>query len=132
MACAVPSVRGSARKNYLCGTFFDALIESILHDKHKRTNTPCRYTSEQCQKLTSDNGGLSPMSRSSNVWENAAIESFFSLLRTERIVKKVYLSRDDQTADLFDYIESFYNPVRRQSNIGYISPVEFENKAGSA
>ena len=59
-------------------------------------------------------------------------ESVFSSLKTERIGKKVYRSRDAARADVFDYIERFYNPVRRHSTIGYLSPLEFERKVGLA
>lgn len=67
--------------------------------------------------------------RSGNVWDNAAMESFFSSLKTERTARKVYRTRDDARADVFDYIERFYNPRRRHSTLGYMSPVEFEEKA---
>ena len=67
------------------------------------------------------------MSRRGNCWDNAAMESFFSTLKTERLCKKHYRTRDDLRADVFDYIERFYNPRRRHSTIGYISPVQFEN-----
>jgi len=75
-------------------------------------------------------GGTCSMSRSGNVWHNAAMESFFSSLKTERIARKVYRTRDQARADAFDYIECFYNPKRRHSTLGYISPVEFERQAG--
>ena len=69
------------------------------------------------------------MSRSGNVWDNAAIESFFSLLKTERTASKTYRTRDQAKADVFDYIERFYNPRRRHSTLGYLSPMEFERQA---
>ena len=62
------------------------------------------------------------------VWDNAAMESFFSSLKTERTVRKVYRTRDDAKADVFDYIERFYNPRRRHSTLGYSSPIEFEER----
>lgn len=55
------------------------------------------------------------------------MESFFSTLKIERLSKKHYRTRDDLRADVFDYIERFYNPRRRHSAIGYVSPVQFEN-----
>ena len=67
------------------------------------------------------------MSRSGNVWDNAAMESFFSSLKTERTGRKVYSTREAK-ADVFDYIERFYNPRRRHSTLGYLSPVEFEEE----
>ncbi len=66
------------------------------------------------------------------LWDNAAMESFFSSLKTERTARKVYRTRDDAIADVFDYIERFYNPKRRHSKLGYLSPMEFENKVGLA
>ena len=72
------------------------------------------------------------MSRSENVWDNAAMESFFSSLKTERTGHKTYRTRDEARADVFDYIERFYNLKRRHSTIGYLSPMEFEKQAGLA
>jgi len=57
------------------------------------------------------------------------MESFFSSLKTERTARKVYRTRDDARADVFDYIERFYNLRRRHSTPGYLSPVEFEEQA---
>jgi putative transposase len=58
------------------------------------------------QKLMADHGVICSMSRSGNVWDNAAMESFFSSLKTERTVRKTYRTRDEAKADVFDYIES--------------------------
>lgn len=102
--------------------------DALLHHSDQGS----QETSEQFQKLMADNGVLCSMSRAGNVWDNAATESFFSSLKTERIGKKTYRTRDAARADVFDYIERFYNTVRRHSTIGYISPVEFERKAGLA
>ena len=63
---------------------------------------------------------------------NAAMESFFSSLKTERTARKIYRTRNEARADVFDYIERFYNATRRHSTIGYLSPVEFERKVGLA
>ena len=91
-----------------------------------------QYTSEQFQRLMADHGVVRSMSRSGNVWDNAAMESFFSSLKTERTARKTYRTRDEANADVFDYIERFYNPKRRHSTIGYLSPMEFEMQAGLA
>jgi putative transposase len=53
-------------------------------------------------------------------------------LKTERVARKIYRTRDEAKADVFDYIERFYNTKGRHSTIGYISPMEFERKAGLA
>ncbi len=100
----------------------------LLHHSDRRS----QYTSDQFQRLMADHGVTCSMSLSGNVWDNAAMESFFSSLKTERTARKVYRTRDEAKADVFDYIERFYNPKRRHSTIGYISPVEFEMKAGLA
>jgi putative transposase len=87
-----------------------------------------QYTSEQCQSLMTEHGVVCSLSRSGNVWDNAAMESFFSTLKTERTARQVYHTRDAARADVFDYIERFYNPRRRHSTLGYLSPVAYEAK----
>jgi putative transposase len=81
-----------------------------------------QYTSEQFQRLMADNGVICSMSRSGNVWDNAAMESFLSSLKAERTGNKTYRTRNEARADVFDYIECFYNLKRRHSTIGYLSP----------
>jgi hypothetical protein len=102
--------------------------DALLHHSDRGS----QYTSEQFQRLMIDHGVVCSMSRSGNVWDNAAMESFFSSLKTERTARKIYRTRDEAKADVFDYIERFYNPNRRHSTIGYLSPMEFERKAGLA
>lgn len=57
------------------------------------------------------------------------MERFFSSLKTERVARKVYRTRNEARADVFDYIERFYNPRRRHSKLGYLSPMELEARA---
>ena len=90
-----------------------------------------QYTSEHFQELLKEQGITCSMSRAAEVLDNSAMESFFSSLKTERSARKVYRSREQARADVFDYIERFYNPNRRHSTLGYVSPVEFE-KASEA
>ena len=99
--------------------------DALLHHSDRGS----QYTSEQFQRLMADHGVVCSMSRSGNVWDNAAMESFFSSLKTERTARKTYRSRDEAKADVFDYIERFYNLKRRHSTIGYLSPMEFEMQA---
>ena len=99
--------------------------ETLLHHSDQGS----QYTSEPFQRLMADNGIVCSMSRTGNVWDNAAMESFFSSLKTERTARKTYRTRDEAKADVFDYIERFYNPRRRQSTLGYVSPAEFEMQA---
>ncbi len=102
--------------------------DALLHHSDQGS----QYTSKQFQRLLADNGVTCSMSRSGNVWDNAAMESFFSSLKTERTVRRVYRTRDQARADVFDYIERFYNPFRRHSTLGYLSPIEFEKQAALA
>lgn len=69
------------------------------------------------------------MSRSGNCWDNAAMESFFSSLKTERRARTTYRTRNQAKADVFDYVERFHNPRRRHPTLGYLSPIEFERQA---
>jgi putative transposase len=57
------------------------------------------------------------------------MESFFPTLKTERVKRKTYRTRDEARADVFDYIERFYNPRRRHSTLGYLGRVELEAQA---
>lgn len=85
-----------------------------------------QYTSESFQRVLTAQGIICSMSRSGDVWDNAVMESFFSTLKTERTARQQYPTRDAARADVFDYLERFYNPIRRHSTLGYVSPVEFE------
>jgi len=79
-----------------------------------------------------DNGVTCSMSRPGNIWDNAAMDSFVSSLKTERVGKTMYRSRAQAKADVFDYIECFYNPTRQHSTLGHLSPIDFEMEAGVA
>ncbi|MEI7465290.1 MAG: IS3 family transposase, partial [Burkholderiales bacterium] len=96
--------------------------QELLH----HSDQDSQYTSEHFQRLLAEQGIVCSMSRAGEVWDNSAMESFFSSLKTERTARKVYRMRDEAKSDVFDYIERFYNPTRRHSTIGYVSPVQFE------
>lgn len=68
------------------------------------------------------------MSRRGNCHDNAVAESFFNLLKRERIRRRTYKTRDEARHDVLDYIEMFYNPVRKHARNGMLSPVEFERQ----
>ena len=102
----------------------DALVMAIWrrgkpHALLHHSDQGSQYTSEQFQRLMADSGVTCSMSRSGNCWDNAAMESFFSSLKTERVGRKVCRSRDEARADVFDYVERFYNPTPRHSTIGH-------------
>jgi hypothetical protein len=70
---------------------------------------------------------LSPsMSRKGHCWDNAVAESFLSNLKSEKIKKKIYKIRQEAKSEVFEYIEDFYNPPRRNKNLEQLSPLEFE------
>jgi putative transposase len=101
---------------------------SVLHHSDRGS----QYTSERFQQLLDELGIQCSMSRSGNCWDNAVVESFFASMKTERTDRRQYATRDEARADVFDYIERFYNPKRRHSTLGYVSPIEFENMAATA
>jgi putative transposase len=88
-----------------------------------------QYTSEQFQRLMAANGVTCSMSRAGNVWDNAAMESFFATPKTERTAHKLCRTRNHASADVFDYIERFCNPKRRHSTLGYLRSAEFERRS---
>lgn len=85
-----------------------------------------QYTAEDFQRLLADHGIICSMSRKGDCWDNAAMEAFFSTLKLERTNRTRYRTRDEARADVFDYIERFYNPRRRHSTLGQVSPDQFE------
>jgi putative transposase len=68
------------------------------------------------------------MSRRGNCHDNAVAESFFQLIKRERIRRKTYTTRAQAREDVFDYIEMFYNPKRRHGFNENLSPVNFEKR----
>ena len=87
-----------------------------------------QFTSREWQTFLSQHNLEPSMSRRGNCHDNAVAESFFQLLKREWIGRRTYLTRDDARRDVFDYIEMFYNPKRKHTNNGMLSPVDFENR----
>jgi len=85
-----------------------------------------QYASHDFQKLLRDQGIECSMSGAGNCYDNAVAESFFALLKRERVHRRHYQTRAEATADMFQYIEIFYNRQRRHSSLGYRSPEQFE------
>jgi putative transposase len=69
------------------------------------------------------------MSRKGNCWDNAVAESFFSTLKLELVYRTSFATRQEARAAIFEYIEVFYNRLRRHSTLGYLSPVDYERAA---
>jgi putative transposase len=88
-----------------------------------------QYGSDDWRRFCRTNGLEPSMSRRGNCWDNAVAESFFSSLKKERIKKRIYQNREVATAEISDYINKFYNPTRRHSHLGGVSPEAFEAAA---
>jgi putative transposase len=88
-----------------------------------------QYASDHYQRLLGRHGIECSMSGVGQCWDNAPMESFFASLKKELVHHEDYQTRAEAKASIFEYIETFYNPKRRHSSLGYLSPAEFE-KAG--
>ena len=109
----------------------DALLMAVWRRKPKtrvivHSDQGSQYGSDDWKRFCLANHLEPSMSRRGNCWDNAVAESFFSSLKKERIRKRIYKTRDMARADVFDYIEAFYNRTRRHSHLGGVSPEAFE------
>lgn len=109
----------------------DALMMAVWRRKPEgetlvHSDQGSQYTSYDWSRFLDSNGLEGSMSRRGNCHDNAVAESFFQLLKRERIKRKIYATRETAKADIFNYIEMFYNPVRRHGHNGNVSPVQFE------
>ncbi|MFK7887468.1 MAG: IS3 family transposase [Gammaproteobacteria bacterium] len=109
----------------------DALMMAVwrrkpIHRVIVHSDQGSQYGSDDWLRFCRDHRLDTSMSRRGNCWDNAVAESFFSSLKKERIKRRIYKTRSLARADIFDYIEMFYNPNRRHSHIGGVSPEAFE------
>jgi putative transposase len=113
----------------------DLVLQALLHAVWRRkpdsevvvhSDQGSQYTSQAWQRFLGDHGLLCSMSRRGNCWDNAVAESFFQLLKREKIKRRIYSTRAEARADVFNYIEMFYNPKRRHGNNGNVSPADYE------
>lgn len=112
----------------------DALLMAVWRRKPKQkvivhSDQGSQYGSDDAMRFCRDHNLEPSMSRRGNCYDNAVAESFFSSLKKERIGRKIYRTREEARADIFDYIEVFYNRIRRHSYLGQMSPYEFEKAA---
>ena len=88
-----------------------------------------QYAAQAYQCHLAESGLVCSMSRKGDCWDNAPLESFFATLKKELIHQRNYASREQAQLEVFEFIEVYYNRQRRHSTLGYLSPVEFEQKA---
>lgn len=85
-----------------------------------------QYASAEYRRLLTQFGMVQSMSRKGNCWDNAPMESWFASLKKEEVYLTKYETRAAARAAIFDYVEVFYNNIRRHSKIGNVSPAAFE------
>jgi putative transposase len=114
----------------------DAVIKAVRARRIKQTvihsDQGSQYGSDDWRRFCKRNRLEPSMSRRGNCWDNAVAESFFASLKKERIKKRIYVNRMSAIEDVRDYIDSFYNPVRRHRHLGGVSPDVFEANAKRA
>lgn len=115
----------------------DALLMAVQRRRPKsnvliHSDQGSQYGSDDWLRFCKANSLIPSMSRRGNCWDNAVVESFFSTLKKERIRRHIYRTRADARADVFDFIEMFYNPRRRHSHLGDVSPEAFERASKPA
>jgi len=86
----------------------------------------CQYTSEAYPSFLKKHGIQVSMSRKGNCWDNAVMERFFGTLKREWTSRAHFKTHEEARTTIFEYIEAFYNRVRKHSTLGYLSPVHFE------
>jgi len=87
------------------------------------------YASDDYRRALEERGLVASMSRTGDCWDNAVAESFFASLKAELVDHERYASHAAAVASIADYIENFYNPLRRHSHLGYLNPIEYELRA---
>lgn len=96
--------------------------EVIIH-----SDQGSQFSSDEWNRFCTEHKLVTSMSRRGNCYDNAAVESFFSSLKKEKIRRHIFKTREEAKAEVFDYIEVFYNRARRHQHLGNISPEAFEH-----
>jgi transposase InsO family protein len=109
----------------------DAIIMAVRRRRPRQTlihsDQVTQYGCDAWRRFCRSNHLEPSMSRKGNCWDNAVAESFFSSLKKERVKKQIYKNRELATADISEYIDSFYYRKRRHSHLGGVSPEDFES-----
>lgn len=123
------SIQRTMSRQLVC----DALMMALLRRRFPRgvlfhSDRGSQYCSDDYQKMLKAYGFICSMSRKGNCWDNSVAESFFHTIKTELIYTKRYATREIAKQSIFQYIEVYYNRVRRHSAVGSIAPEVFENQ----
>lgn len=110
-----------------------ALLAAVWRRKPKtkvmiHSDQGSQFTSKEWLSFLGKHNLVASMSRRGNCHDNAVAESFFQLLKRERVRRRTYVTRDAARQDEFNYIEMFYNPTRKHTNNGMLSPVDYETE----
>ena len=97
----------------------------LVHHSDRGT----QYACDDYRQALADLGAVPSMSRPGDCWDNAVVESFFSSLKRELVDATAFATHDQARSALFEYIEAYYNRMRRHSTLGYRSPKEYEDRA---
>lgn len=91
-----------------------------------------QYACSGFREIVQHHSFLQSMSRKGDCWDNAVAESFFKTIKTELVYQTSFLTRDQAKKEIFEYIESYYNSLRRHSTLAYKTPVEYERMKKAA
>lgn len=121
----------SMKNNPKADLVIDALLMAVWRRKPKErvlvhSDQGIQYTCSDWRKFLADNNLEPSMSRRGNCHDNAVAESFFSMLKTERIKRKIFKTREEARQEIFEYIELYYNPRRRHGHNGGVAPSVYE------
>jgi len=97
--------------------------KGVLHHSDRGS----QYADKLFRQLLKDHGMRCSMSRKGDCWDNAVVESFNATIKTELIHRTKWISREEARAAVYKWIETWYNPKRLHSTLGYRSPDDFEN-----
>lgn len=123
------SLQSTMSRNLVCDALMMALWRRGFPKKVLfHSDRGSQYCSQDYQSVLKHYGLICSMSRKGNCWDNSVAESFFHTIKTELIYNENYATREAAKQSIFQYIEVYYNRVRRHSAIGLISPMELENQ----
>ena len=127
------AIVGWAMSNRINTELVKAALEMAIERRRPSTgllvhsDRGSQYASNLYQKTLRKHGFVCSMSRKGDCWDNAPSESFFASIKKEMIFQRSFKVREEAQGAIFEYIEIFYNRVRRHSTIGYMSPFQYES-----